>query len=96
MAGVKQTVANLTVRQKEYVDFVGKFWSKKGYGPSETDIAQRFLVSQSAVHSMIVRLCERGALIRDEGINRSLRQPHHSGKATRPPPGSWVFTGHSL
>ena len=83
----------LTDKQLEYVNFIGKFWKKMKYGPSEQEIADRFLISTPSAHSMIVRLCALGALIRTEGAPRSVRLPGHSGKPTRPPPGSWVFTG---
>jgi SOS-response transcriptional repressor LexA len=83
----------LTDKQLEYVNFIGKFWIKMGYGPAEQDIADRFLVSTPSVHAMIVRLCALGALIRTEGVARSVRLPGHSGRPTKPPPGSWVYTG---
>jgi hypothetical protein len=83
--------SSLTPRQQEYVDFVTRFWAKKGYGPSEDDIAEHFLVSAPSAHMMVVRLCAAGALVRDVGVPRSVRPPGHSGKATSPPPGSWVL-----
>ena len=82
----------LTSRQEQYVKFVAKFWKKVGYGPSEQDIANHFLVSTPSVHSMIKRLCELGALDRDAGVPRSTRPTGHSGVPTRPPPGSWVYS----
>lgn len=91
MTGKRKRESSLTSRQQEYVDFVTRFWEKKGYGPSENDIAEHFLVSAPSAHMMVVRLCEAGALVRDEGVPRSVRPPGHSGKATSPPPGSWVL-----
>ena len=82
----------LTARQQEYVDFVSRFWDKKGYGPAESDVAGHFLVSAPSAHMMIVKLCELGALVRDLGVPRSARPPGHSGIPTMPPPGSWVYT----
>ncbi len=81
----------LTPRQKEYVDFIERFWEKRGCGPSEFDVAEHFLISPPSAHIMIVRLVEAGALIRDPGVPRSVRPPWHSGRATKPPPGSWVW-----
>ncbi len=83
----------LTERQREYVKFIGKFWKKMGYGPAEQDIADHFFVSAPSVHAMIVRLCAMGALVRTEGTPRSVRLPGHSGRCTKPPPGSWVWNG---
>lgn len=83
----------LTAKQLEYVNFIGKFWTKMVYGPAEQDIADRFLVSAPSVHAMIVRLCAPGALTRTEGVPRSIRLPGHSGRFTKPTPGSWVWAG---
>jgi hypothetical protein len=83
----------LTEEQQAYVTFIKKFWAKKGYGPSEQEIADHFFVTTPSVHMMIVKLCNIGALIRTEGVRRSVRLPGHSGIPTKPPPGSWVFTG---
>lgn len=92
MTGKLKKESSLTARQQEYVDFVARFWKKKGYGPSENDIAEHFLISAPSAHIMVVRLCKTGALIRDEGVPRSVRPPGHSGIATSPPPGSWVWS----
>lgn len=86
-----QQTKSLTARQQEYVDFVKRFWDKKGYGPSESEVAEHFLVSPVSAHLMIVKLCQIGALIRDAHVARSVRPPGHSGVPTVPPPGSWVY-----
>jgi SOS-response transcriptional repressor LexA len=83
----------LTEKQQAYVNFIKKFWVKKGYGPTEQEIANHFFISTPSVHMMIVKLCNIGALTRTEGVSRSVRLPGHSGTPTKPPPGSWVYTG---
>lgn len=93
MATQKKENLLLTEKQQEYVNFIGKFWIKKGYGPSEQDIADHFLISTPSVHMMIVKLTAMGALNRTQGVPRSVRLPRHSGIPTRPPPGSWVWMG---
>ena len=57
---------SLTEKQTAYVSFIKKFWIKKGYGPSEQEIANHFLISTPSVHMMIVKLCAIGVLNRTE------------------------------
>ena len=93
MVAQKKEKSFLKEKQQEYVNFIEKFWLKKGYGPTEQDIADRFLITTVSVHTMIAKLCSIGALIKNPGVARSVRLPGHSGIPKSPPPGSWVYVG---
>jgi len=95
MMELKKEKSSLTKIQQEYVNFVEKFWLKKGCGPTEQEIANHFLVTAVSAHTMIAKLCSIGVLIKTPGVARSVRLLGHSGIATKLPPGArtWVYVG---
>ena len=90
-AGPDERILSVTPRQKDYIDFIERYWKKKGYGPSEQDVADHFLVSAPSAHLMIARLVSGGALWRDNGVPRSVRPPWICVKATKTPGGRLVL-----
>jgi repressor LexA len=63
----------LTKRQKEVLDFVKIYSSKKGYAPSLDEICKHFkLASVSTAHFHIKRLQDKGLLIKEENQPRAL------------------------
>ncbi len=61
-----------TRRQGEYLAFILGYTIMNGIPPHYTDIQDYFHVSQSAVHQMIGRLEEKGFLVREPGVARSM------------------------
>jgi repressor LexA len=63
----------ITKRQKEVLDFISDYTSKKGYAPSLEDIQRRFkLASVSTAHFHVSGLKESGYLERVENKARSI------------------------
>src|SRR3989338_6763701 len=70
----------LTKRQKEVLDFITSYSSKKGYAPSLEEIRKRLkLASVSTIHFHVARLRDSGYLSKEENKPRSIdvlkRQP---------------------
>jgi site-specific DNA-methyltransferase (adenine-specific) len=66
----------LTKRQKQVLDFVQSFISKKGYSPSLQEIQKRFQLSSiSTVHYHISKLIKIGCLNQQKGKARSISIP---------------------
>ncbi len=63
----------LTKRQRQILDFIGKFIEESGYSPSLEEIAQHFgLSSVATVHKHVSRLIEKGLARRGWNVNRSI------------------------
>jgi len=68
--------ADLTARQKQFLDFITSFIRDKGYPPSIREIQKAFsLKSTKGVKDHIDRLVERGYLQRKDGSARALSLP---------------------
>lgn len=63
----------LTKKQRQVLDYITEFLTKKGYSPSYREIANRFKLSSVAtVHQHVQTLQDKGYLQTDGGTNRSL------------------------
>jgi hypothetical protein len=72
------TVSEPTPRQREYLEFIGRFQRRLGVAPAETDIQRHFLISAPSVNQMIRTLERRGFIERDRDwfgrtVPRSIR-----------------------
>ena len=56
-----------TPKQGEYLAFIHFYTKIHGQPPSEADLEQHFRVAWSSVHQMILRLEERGLIMRNPG-----------------------------
>lgn len=64
---------NLTPKQLEILSFISGFQTKKGYAPSQTEIAKHFgFKSLGTVQNYLVRLEREGALKREWNAKRAL------------------------
>ena len=63
----------LTKRQRQVLDFIGRFIEEKGYSPSLEEIGSNFgLSSVATVHKHVTRLVEKGLVRRGWNQNRSI------------------------
>ena len=62
-----------TSRQREYLDFIGKYISRFRIAPAESDIQRHFMVSAPSAHQMVVTLERLGFITRAMGVARSIR-----------------------
>jgi repressor LexA len=62
-----------TSRQREYLEFIGKYISRFGVAPAEGDIQRHFMVSAPSAHQMVVTLERLGFITREMGVARSIR-----------------------
>jgi len=63
----------LTKRQKQVLDYIGRFIKEKGYSPSFEEIRRRFkLASRSTVHQHIKALTDKGYLSKLDYKARSI------------------------
>ena len=62
-----------TKRQQEYLAFIGKYISRFGRSPAESDIQRHFLVSAPSVNSMMQNLEKNGFIARQRGVPRSAK-----------------------
>ena len=65
--------ARLTHRQGQFLAFIHLYRKLHRRGPAELDLVQYFRVTPPSVHSMIVKLEQRGLITRERGVPRSLR-----------------------
>lgn len=63
---------SITPKQKEVLDFVTTFHSKKGYSPSLEEMANRFKKSIPTIHQFINTLVKKGYLTRTENTSRGI------------------------
>lgn len=64
---------HLTKRQREILDFIGRFIAGKGYAPSIEEIGRRFgLSSPATVHKHLANLQGKGAIRRLRNRSRSI------------------------
>ena len=77
---------DLTKRQKEIFDFIGKYATKYGYPPTVREIGKAVgLHSSSTVHAHLSKLESLGVLRRDPSKPRALEvMVHRAKKAVRP------------
>lgn len=69
----KQRKLPMTPRQREAYDFIAPFEKNKGYGPSIQEVAEALGVAWGTAGNIINALIDKNYLIRDKGVNRSLR-----------------------
>jgi repressor LexA len=63
----------LTKRQKEVLDFIGKYLSKNGYAPTFSEIAKEFgFNSKGTVYKHIKALCEKGLIQHEWNRTRAI------------------------
>lgn len=68
--------ADLTKRQKQFLDYVKTFISEHGYSPSIREIQAAFnLKSTKGVKDHIDRLVDKGYLLRKDGAARTISMP---------------------
>jgi len=65
-------VKTLTPKQKEVLDFITAFHSKKGYSPSLEEMAKRFKKSIPTIHQFIESLVKKGYLNKTENASRGI------------------------
>lgn len=64
----------LTKRQSQFLDFIKKYSQKHGYSPSLEEIADKFsLSSLSTVHYHLSQLQDKGLILRQDSIPRSIQ-----------------------
>ncbi len=77
-------MSDLTVRQKQFLEFIIGFVAEKGYPPSIRDMQQHFrLKSTKGVKDHVDRLVEKGYLRREDGAARALSLTARSGRGRR-------------
>ncbi len=77
-------MSDLTVRQKQFLDFITGFVARKGYPPSIRDMQQHFrLKSTKGVKDHVDRLVEKGYLQRENGAARALSLTSRAGDGRR-------------
>ncbi len=62
-----------TPLQGQYLAFIHYYTKIHGCAPSEADLERYFKVAFSSIHQMILRLEERGLIMRTPGEARSIR-----------------------
>ena len=70
---VKKSKAKYTVTQGQYLSFIYYFIKLNGVAPAEVDFQKYFKKSPPAVHSMILKLEEKGFIERKPKISRSIK-----------------------
>ena len=68
----RQTGPQPTRRQRDYLEFIGRYILRYGVSPAESDIARHFLVSAPSVNQMVQVLERRGFITRRPGVPRSI------------------------
>ncbi|MDP1142604.1 hypothetical protein Q6269_29085, partial [Klebsiella pneumoniae] len=77
-------MSDLTIRQKQFLDFITGFVARKGYPPSIRDMQQHFrLKSTKGVKDHVDRLVEKGYLPGENGAARALSLTSWSGDGRR-------------
>ncbi len=56
-------------RQRQYLDFIVRYFARFGIAPAESDIQEYFRVSAPSVHEMIKTLERRGFIARGRDFN---------------------------
>ena len=69
----KQTKARFTARQGQFLAFIHQYRKLHRQGPAEADLVHFFKVTPISAHAMIVKLEERGLIIREPGVPRSVQ-----------------------
>lgn len=64
---------SFTATQGQYLAYLHRYRKLHRCSPSETEIAEFFRVSPPTVHQMIVKLEEKGLIMREPGVPRSVR-----------------------
>lgn len=75
--------AQPTRRQREYLEFIAKYFVRFGISPAESDIQRHFLLSAPSVNRMVQTLERRGFITRRRGVPRSIRLVEHFDEASR-------------
>jgi LexA DNA binding domain-containing protein len=68
----RETGPQPTRRQRDYLEFIGRYVLRYGVSPAESDIARHFLVSAPSVNQMVRMLERRGFITRRPGVPRSI------------------------
>jgi UDP-glucose 6-dehydrogenase len=71
---------SLTPKQKNVLDFIQKYYDKKGLSPSLSEIAKHFKKSVPTVHQFVKTLVSKGYLKQDKSPQRNI-----SPKVSKPP-----------
>jgi hypothetical protein len=69
----KESTAQFTATQGQYLAYLYLYRKLHREGPAESEIARYFRVSPPSVHQMIVKLEEKGLIVREPGVPRSVR-----------------------
>ena len=65
---------NLNAREKQILEYIAGTVREKGYSPSVRDIKAALSIrSTSTVHTYLLRMEEKGYLVKEEGKSRTLR-----------------------
>lgn len=73
----------LSKKQQQVLDFIKAFIEEKNYGPSVREIAEGLnLNSPSTVHNHLKNLEEKGYIVRDPKISRSISLPEEPSKTS--------------
>lgn len=65
---------NLNAREKQILEYIADMVRNKGYSPSVRDIKAALCIrSTSTVHTYLLRMEEKGYLVKEEGKSRTLR-----------------------
>lgn len=77
-------MTDLTIRQKQFLDFITGFVGRAGYPPSIREMQQHFrLKSTKGVKDHVDRLVEKGYLQRENGSARALSLTARAGSGRR-------------
>ena len=63
----------LTKKQAQLFDYLGKFQEKKNYSPALSDMANHFGVSIPTIHQRVDYLEKKGRIVRQKGVKHSIR-----------------------
>jgi DNA-binding MarR family transcriptional regulator len=73
VAAVKPSDKSYTIKQGQYLSFIHYFSKLNKQAPAESDFQKFFGVSPPSVHSMILRLEEKGFISRIPNSSRSIK-----------------------
>jgi len=60
-------------KREQAIRFIGRFWGRKGYGPSIRDVADELRMSVGGTQDLLAKLERDGVVVHAPRIARSLR-----------------------
>ena len=69
----RETITRNSHKEGQYLSFIYFYTKLNGRAPAELDMQQYFKSTPPTVHSMVVKLCNKGLIERSPGVARSIR-----------------------